>query len=165
MGAALLALGGALAGLGAAEQLKRNSRTLWELETGLGLLEQELQLGGLTLEQLMEELAPRSPGESGRLFADCGAALSRRDRPAFPVLWEKLIGEREGWPPACRETLGSLGQTLGRCDSPEQRQAIRQVRERLEALRRTAEEERRSRGRLFQTVGLTGGAFLAVLLL
>lgn len=165
LGAALLILGGGLLGIGAAEPLGRQSRALDEMCTGLSMLEQELELGGLPLCRMMEELAEQTSGTAKRLFSACGRELEQTDREGFPLLWEKLVSDcpelgREGI-----RLLIPLGNSLGRCGAEDQRKAAALVRERLEGLRRQVDSGRPARNRLCRALGLSGGAFAAVLLL
>ena len=64
-----------------------------------------------------------------------------------------------------REALGPLGEILGRYDCREQRAGLAAVRGRLEELSVLARADSRRRGRVYEALGLSGGAFLVVLLL
>ena len=61
--------------------------------------------------------------------------------------------------------LAPLGDALGRYDGERQREALAAVRRRLEELAARLEEDSRRRGRVYQALGLSGGAFLVILLL
>lgn len=165
LGAVLVAMGGAWMGLRAAEELRRRERSLEDMIGGLTLLEQELKLGGLPLGPLLRELANQTEGPAKTLFAACAKELDRADRRDFPTIWADLVRELPGLNSDARWALSRLGETLGRCDSESQRQTVASVRQRLEELCRHAEEERRRQGRVYQILGLTGGAFLVILLL
>lgn len=165
LGAVLVAAGGAWMGLRAAEELRRRERALEDMVSGLALLEQELGLGGLPLGQMFRMLSEQVRGPARNLFAACGAELFRTDRPAFPVIWSRLVQELPGLDPEARRTLSLLGETLGRCDGRSQQQAVAAVRKQLEEQRRRAGEDRRRQGRVYQILGLTGGAFLVILLM
>ena len=54
---------------------------------------------------------------------------------------------------------------LGRYEADSQRQALEHARQALEREELRAEEERRRLGRVYQALGLSGGAFLVILLL
>ena len=64
-----------------------------------------------------------------------------------------------------RSVLFLLGDTLGRYDGERQREALAAARRRLEELSARLEEDSRRRGRVYQALGLSGGAFLVILLL
>ena len=80
-------------------------------------------------------------------------------------LWRRLTGRlsqlgREG-----QAVVAPLGDTLGRYDGERQREALAAARRRLEELAAQTEEDSRRMGRVYQALGLSGGAFLVILLL
>ena len=54
---------------------------------------------------------------------------------------------------------------LGRCGADRQLEALSSARRRLEALSARLEADSRRQGRVYQALGLSGGAFLVILLL
>ena len=165
LGAALVAAGAAWLGFRAAAALSTRARALEEMAQGLALLEQELELDGPPLPQLMERLEGGTRGPAKALFRDCRRALDELERESFSQAWERLVRSREELGREGRGALLSLGETLGRCDCGEQRRAVSRVRKRLTELARRTEEERRRQGKVYQVLGLSGGAFLIILLL
>ena len=164
VGTALLASGGACIGFHAAAELSHCVRTLEELGTSLALLEQELELGGCDLKACFRTVAGRSGGEVGNFFSACAEGMDSLEKTPFPALWARLCGElpigAEG-----QRILSALGNTLGRCETDRQRQALAAVRGQLDRLAGEYRGELRRRGRVFQAVGVSAGAFLAILLL
>ena len=165
MGAVLVAAGGAYLGFQAAAALRRRVRALRQLEAGLALLERELELNAPPLFQLLERGAARSVGQSMALFEGCLQGLDRLDREEFSCLWRRLAEEQAGLPPEGRAILSALGDTLGRYEAPRQREALSAARRRLEELAVRLEADSRRQGRVYQALGLSGGAFLVILLL
>ena len=165
VGAVLVAAGCAWGGFRAADGLRGRVRALEEMGRGLALLEQELELDSPPLPQLMDRLVPRCRGPARELFQGCRGALGRLEEESFSSAWRRLVGELEGLGPEGRSCLLPLGDTLGRCGSEEQRQAVSLVGRRLAEAAARAEEDRRRMGRVYQTLGLSGGAFLVILLL
>ena len=139
MGAVLVAFGAAWLGLTTAAELGRKVRRLEQLSIGLELLERELWERGSPLPQVLEELSLRTGEPASTLFAQCSAACGRLDREPFPDAWRRLVTELEGL-------------------TPEARAALDRERER-------AEGEKLRMGRVYQALGLSGGAFLVILLL
>ena len=131
----------------------------------IALLEQELELDGPPLPQLMERLAEGSRGPARALFRDCRRALDELERESLSDAWEELVGARGELGREGQGALLPLGETLGRCGCKEQRRAAARVRIRLEELVRRTEEDRRRQGKVYQVLGLSGGAFLIILLL
>ena len=64
-----------------------------------------------------------------------------------------------------KDALVRLGQVLGSYGGEEQRQAIDAARRELGLLRERARSEWRRMGRVYQALGLSGGAFFLILLL
>lgn len=165
LGSVLAAGGAAWLGFHAAARLRRQVRTLDELIAGLELLEQELEYAPPELEVLMEGLSARARGAARRLYAGFGRALVQPDRPTAAVLWEHCVTSLEELTPEGKHCLAALGEVLGRYDSREQRACTAAVRRRLERVREETAENCRLRCRTCQTIGLSGGAFLVILLL
>ena len=165
IGAALVAGAGGWLGFGAAAGLGVRVRALEELAEGLNLMARELELDAPALEPLMDRLIPRSRGAALRLFSGCLEALEALEEEPFPLAWRRLVeGEalagREGQ--AC---LYPLGDMLGRCGWEEQCRALRAAAGALARERERARAEGLRLGRVYQVLGLSGGALLVILLI
>lgn len=165
MGAALVAAGGAALGFQAAAGLRKQVRALEEMSQGLALLERELELNAPPLSRLLERGAKRSQGPAEELFRDCLQGLDHLDREDFSSLWRRLVSGCHALGSEGQTVLFPLGDTLGRYDGERQREALAAARRRLEELSARLEEDSRRRGRVYQALGLSGGAFLVILLL
>ena len=165
MGAILLAAGCGWIGFRASAELGRRVRALQAVEQGLGLLEQELELDCPPLPQLMERLAARSQEPARGLFLECREALERLERETFSQSWRRLVSGLSILGEEGRACLFPLGDTLGRCGWEEQRRMVGCVRKELSRLLQRAREERGRQGRVYQTLGLSGGVFFVILLL
>jgi len=165
VGAALIAVGGGWLGLQAAGGLRRRVCALRQMEAGLAFLEQELELSAPPLPRLMARGAGHSQGPAEVLFRSCAQGLERLDRESFSDLWRGLVGELEDLGVEGQAVLLPLGDTLGRCDIQRQREALSAARRRLEELAGRQEADCRRQGRVYQALGLSGGAFLVILLL
>lgn len=165
LGTVLVAAGAAWLGFRAAAALRDRVRTLDEMGEGLALLEQELELDAPPLPTLMERLIPRSRGPARALFQGCRLALEHLDREDLSQAWRRLVGELRELGEEGRQALLPLGDALGRCGCGEQERAVAAVRRRLGELADRAEEDSRRQGRVYRALGLSGGAFLVILLL
>ena len=165
IGAVLVAAGGALLGFQAAAGLRRGVRTLNQLEAGLALLERELELNLPTLPRLLARGKAHSEGVARELFQGCVRGLDRLDREDFSTLWRRLVGELSGLGPEGQAILYPLGDTLGRYEARRQLEALSAARRRLEELSARLESDSRRKGKVYQALGLSGGAFLVILLL
>ena len=165
IGAALVAAGGALLGFQAAAELRRRVHALDQMEAGLALLERELELDLPPLPRLLERGAAHSDGAARELFRGCVRGLDRLDREDFSALWRRLVGELSALGPEGQAVLYPLGDTLGRYEVRRQLEALSAARRRLGELSARLETDSREKGRVYQALGLSGGAFFVILLL
>ncbi len=165
IGAVLVAAGAAWLGFQAAEELRRRSRAVSQMARGLALLERELELSAPPLPKLLERAAQRSAGPARILFEGCREGMERLDQEEFASLWSRLTAQRGELGAEGQALLVPLGDVLGRYGGQAQIQALAAVRRQLEELAARGEEERRRRGRVYQALGLSGGAFFVILLL
>ena len=165
MGVVLVAAGGAWLGFQAAAGLHSRVRALRELCAALALMEGELELNAPPLSRLLALGAGHSQGPAGALFQDCLRGLDRLDRESFSQLWRRLVEERSELGAEGQALLAPLGDALGRYDARRQQEALSAARGRLEQLCARLEADSRRQGRVYQALGLSGGAFLVILLL
>jgi len=165
LGAALLAAGCAWVGFRAAAGLTGRVRALEDMAAGLLLLEQELELDSPPLPILLERLSGRTGGPAAVLFAQCRAGLDRLGEESFSAQWRRLVLERRELGEEGRRCLLPLGDTLGRCGGGAQVRGVEAAVRRLDGAIAQAREEARQQRKLYQALGLSGGAFLVILLL
>ena len=165
VGAVLVAVCCSWLGFCAAEELHKRTQALRQMAAGLVLLERELELGGPPLEQLLTRGADRSQGPARALFRGCARGLERLDEEEFSSLWRRQLSQRKELGEEGQSLLLPLGNLLGRYDAEQQRDSIAAVRIQLEELAARSDTERRRQGRVYQVLGLSGGAFLVILLL
>jgi stage III sporulation protein AB len=165
LGAVLIAGAGAWIGFHAESRLRSRVRALGEMAVGLSLLEQELELDGPPLPQLMERLERRTAGSARKLFGGCRQGLERLEQEEFSALWHRLVADAAELGQEGQDCLYPLSHTLGHCDTREQCRTVAVVRSRLEELRGRAEVECRRQGKVYRVLGLSGGVFLVILLI
>ena len=163
-GAILTAAGCAWIGIKKAEELKEKTRALREMNDGLALLAQELELNEPPMDRLMERLVAKSRGSAQRLFLRVLWEMEHQAEKSFAELWEHAVDDhrelgREGQ--SCLEALKSV---LGQCGIPPQLRALDYVRRDLEKLAQQAADVEREQGKVFRVLGISGGAFLVTLL-
>ena len=164
-GAVLVAAGAAWLGFQAAAGLRSRTRAIRDMAGGLAVLERELELNAPPLSRGVGPGAAPTPRVAGARF---NASPQRRD-----TLPHESVAERGRRLPGRLSQLGRegqavvapLGDTLGRYDGERQREALAAARRRLEELAAQTEEDSRRMGRVYQALGLSGGAFLVILLL
>ena len=165
LGAALLVAGCGGLGFSAAGGLARRVRVLRALVGALEGLERELSFRLPPTPELLERAA-ESPPPVGELFARCRAKLDGLGERPLSQLWREAVAETplELEEPE-RRALEELGDVLGRYDGEGQRAALARTRAELSRALGLAREKQEKQGRMYQVLGLTAGAFLAILLL
>ena len=165
LGACFLAAGCGWLGIRAAEGLRRRCRSLRQMAQALALVEREMELSSPPLQQLLEGVARRSAGPAKGLMAACAEGLDHLDQETFSGLWRRQVRGLEELGKEGQAVLEPLGDVLGRYDNRAQKEETAAARQNLERLACRLEEERRRQGRVYQVLGLSAGAFLAILLL
>ena len=158
VGAVLVAAGSGWLGLSAAAGLTKRLRAVQSMIVGLELMERELWERGAALPELMAALARRCTQPAAGFFQRCAEGCDRLDQVPFGESWRQAVDELELLSLDSRAALLPLGEVLGRYEADSQRQALEREEQR-------AQEERRRLGRVYQALGLSGGAFLVILLL
>lgn len=165
VGAVLVAAGSGWLGLRAASGLTSRLRAVQAMIAGLELLERELWEHGTALPELLSDLAGRCARPAAGFFRQCADGCARLDRVPFGESWRQAVNGLELLSPEGRAALLPLGEVLGRYEADSQRKALEHARQALEREELRAQEERRRLGRVYQVLGLSGGAFLVILLL
>lgn len=166
LGAALVTGAGLWLGLGSVRELDRQVESLAALLAALGMLESELAFRLASTPELLAVLAERAPHPASDFFALCARGMDGLGERPFGEIWNGALEEsplslerEEG------ELMEALGGVLGRYGGGEQRQAVAETRRQLTLRLEEARERRRREGRTRCVLGLTGGAFLAILLI
>ena len=165
LGAVCLAAGPVWLGMSAAAELAHRERALGALCAGLELMERELSFRLTPMPELLERLSRQADPPADGLFAGCREGLSSLGERSLAELWK--AGVRQ--PALLLEAeelalLDGLGQVLGSYDGEGQLAALAQTCAALERALAEARSERKRMGRVYQTLGLAAGAFLAILL-
>jgi stage III sporulation protein AB len=165
LGAALVAGAAVWIGFRAERSLRQHSAALRELDVGLELLRQEMELNAPPLPGLMEQLGKRTEGAARTLFSRCRDGLNVLEQESFPALWRRVVDSLENLGEDGKSCLFPLGQILGRCEGAEQCRAVACAQKRLKELAARAETETRRQGTVYRALGLSGGLFLVILLI
>ena len=162
IGAALLTAAGLLAGLSAADGMRRRADRRSELVRMLAWMEFELSRFSTPMPALFERLAEQLTGEAAALCRRVCEGLRSLGSRTLADIWGAAL---EQLPPAERQILLPLGQVLGRYGTREQLMALSACRNAMERARDEAQTALRERGRMTVGVSAAGAAALAVLLL
>lgn len=158
---------GAMGWLGWSEgaALRKRTALLRELVGALERMERELTFRLTPLPDLLSNLARETAKPLSDFFAAC-ARHARSPECLFGAAWEREAAGLYPWlDERTMEVLRRLGRGLGRCDAEGEgrllKAAATDLRDRLAVL----EGESRRLERLYRTLGLTGGAFLILVLI
>lgn len=142
-------------------------RVLSALLATLETMKSEICDRMIPLPELVEKLSEEAPLPVDLFFCKLRQAMAEIGVRSFYFLWKATIlasPELELREPE-REALIALGQSLGRYDADEQRDAFAYTQRRLEGCLRHAEEERAKQGKVHAALGITVGVFVVIILL
>lgn len=166
VGAALLVAGPAMAGFLAAQRLARRPRVLRELMRALEQMEREITFRLTPLPQLFTALSQLYKDPVGELFAQCVEGLNALGALPVAEIWRDALRTADlDLDERSLRALQELGDVLGQYDEQGLHTALKRAGAELEAAAELAELERERKGRMDQVLGLTAGAFLAILLI
>ena len=166
-GAACILCGAAGCGICFAGRYRQRILELEQLKQMVFLLKGQILYASAPLPEALETVGKRMDGALGTLFLETAASLESQPGEAFPVIWRKAVSVMKGktaLSKSDRQTLETLGEHLGFLDRETQERTLllylEQVDTELEVLR----EHRQERCRLYTSLGVMGGLFLAVIL-
>jgi len=142
----------------------RRVDTLHALITALETMKSEICDRMTPLPELIDDLAAETSSYAGRFFQYLKEGMGELGIRQFSFLWKDAL-DRALYPEldeAERKALSDLGRSLGRYDIEEQRQAISYTQKRLEAYVKSAEEAKRTQGKMHAVLGLTSGLFMVL---
>lgn len=165
--AGLIVLGCSFFGFGASFAVKRQMRTLRDLQTALFTMKNELLYSMAELPDLLNSISQKVKGAVGSWLSDSGKTLlSEPTADVTDVLMERLE-QNEGmrYTDTTRSILYTLCLSLGKLDAEGQIRAIDKALEELSAQRKYMEENRDLRVKSYRILGICAGLALAVILL
>lgn len=166
-GAALVVLGSALFGFGAARQIKRTVSQLEMLDTAMHLMECELSFVSPPLPRLMRTVSKDTQGPVSALFANYAKLLSDPSTKDTEEAMRKALEmtKRLSLPAGTVFSLLEFSQTLGRYDLPGQLSALSSARCRLSGQLERLRSEQKDRCKTYQTLSICAGLAVVILIL
>lgn len=165
-GALLLVGAGTLLGLMHARRLADRPAQIRRLVRILNQLETEIAFGYTPLPEALGRIGRQAAEPLSSLFREAEERL-RRDELAVFEAWQTAV-ERSWGNSAMKnsekEILLQLGNTLGATDRDDQTRHLRLAARQLESLEPEAAEEQRKYEKMWKSLGLLGGALIAVIL-
>lgn len=167
LGAVLVIAAGAGLGADAAGSFRRRLKLLEKLKLMVTHLKGEILYANAPLPEAFERTGRRSPGPAGTLFTEVAAELKRETGERFEVIWRRkaeefvkksVLSKKE------REQLLQFGEHLGYLDREMQEKTLLFYMEDLEEAIAALRQQEPEKCRLFMSLGVLSGLFLAVIL-
>ena len=165
VGVGLVGLGTVWGAVEGVMWLRQRVKNASDLEHGISLLRQELELAPVSIEQLMIQMENVCEGEAKRLFLGFRKRLCNLEYKSVPVLWQEAVEELEDIPSEIHTILVLVGTVLGRYDIHEQVETMRIVEQRLGQVREQMWGKLRQQEKIFWALSTSAGGFLIILLI
>lgn len=165
--AGLIVLGSSIFGFGASSAVKRQMKTLRDLQTALFSMKNEMLYSMAELPDLLLLLSQKVRGAVGSWLLSSGRKLQNEPTASVTdVMMECLeCNDAMTYSNATRSILYTLCLSLGKLDADGQIRAIDKALEELTAQRKYMEENRDLRVKSYRILGICAGLALAVVLL
>ena len=164
-GVILIVVGCGSVGFQIAANYKREEKTLQQLLRILEHMECELQYRLTPLPELCRQVGKMFKQMPGRVFTDLAAEMESQISPDVSCCMAAVLHKSRDIPPITKGVLTDLGTSIGKYDLNGQLKGLNSAsaacKRNLEALG----NDRDSRLRSYQTLGLCAGAALAILLI
>lgn len=148
-----------------AANYRKEEHCLAELVRLLDRMECELEYRMTPLPQICANAAQEATGCLQKVFAVLSQELENQIAPDAAACMQAALSTVKDIPPEVRKALISLGNTLGRFDLQGQMRELSAVKHQCAAQLENMQENKDTRLRSYQTLGLCVGAGLAILFL
>lgn len=166
-GAACILSGAAGTGIWFAGRYRQRIQELEQLKQMIFLLKGQILYASAPLPEALETVGKRVDGILGSLFQETAASLRSQPGEPFSVVWKRAVSGIDGKTALSRsdrQTLESMGEHLGFLDRETQERTLLLYLEQVDAELHVLREHRQERCRLYASLGVMGGLFLAVIL-
>lgn len=151
-----------------AEELKERVKRLEELKCMMLLLQGELRFHHAALSEAFENVSDRVREPLCTFLRETAERLEKHDGENFEMIWDnasKNLLLQPGFKKEDGSLLELLRGSLGYLDLELQTETLNQTIFRTEEAISVAKEEQKQKGRLYQTMGVTAGAVLTLLVI
>lgn len=151
-----------------AEELKERVKQLQELKRMIMFLQGELRFHRAELSEAFENISERMGEPFKRFLQETAKKLEQREAGGFEGIWRenlKILLHTEGFVKEDTQLLELLGSSLGYLDLTMQTENLNLVLIRTEEAIEYAKKQQESKGKLYQTMGVTVGALLTLLII
>ena len=166
LGAACILWGAAGCGIWFAGHYRKRIAELEQLKQMVFLLKGQILYASAPLPEALETVGKRSGGALGSLFLETAASLAEKPGEPFNSIWKEAVLRMNdtALSKTDRQTLAALGEHLGFLDRETQERTLLLYLEQVDAELGVLREHRQERCRLYTSLGIMGGLFLAVIL-
>lgn len=167
-GALLAAVSAARMGIALGSELRRRVLLLQDFYKGILMVHQEMDYMKTPLEEALQRAGTVLGDPLSSFFRETGVRLEKLPGTPFFSVWEEM----EDWylsecelKEEDRALIMQWGMQLGNLEPGGNGGVLKVYRDRLEKAIAEAEEEHRSKARLYERLGVLGGIFLVILFL
>ena len=167
-GAALILWGAAGTGIWFAGRYRQRIAELEQIKQMVFLLKGQILYANAPLAEALETVGRRVDGALGKLFCDTAKCIDAKAGEPFSVIWKNQVSGMEGKTALSRQDrllLASLGEHLGFLDRETQERTLLLYLEQVDTELQNLREHRQERCRLYTSLGVMAGLFLAVILI
>lgn len=146
---------------------RQRIKTLEQLRQMIFLLKGQIIYANATLEEAFQAVGERTKGELAELFLRAAKQMEGRPGNSFARIWQDAvegIGADLPLDGTDRQSLAALGEHLGFLDREMQERNLLLYLEQLDMTMEELRSHREERCRLYSSLGIMGGMFLAILL-
>lgn len=151
-----------------AEELRERVKRLQELKRMMLLLQGELRFHRAELSEAFENVSERMEAPWEDFLKEVSGRLKQRETGGFEHVWiecAKVLLRSEGFIKEDFQLLELLGSGLGYLDLTMQTETLNLTMIRTDEAIEQAKKQQDSKGKLYQTMGVTVGALLTLLII
>ncbi len=165
LGSILVIVGCGGVGFRIAANHRLEEKSLRQLVGILDYMECELQYRLTTLPELCRQATNEFNGIPGKILLDLTSEMESQVAPDITCCMQAVLGRNKDIPPITRKNLELLGMSIGRYDLNGQLKGLESVRFECRRNIELLSNNKDTRLRSYQTLGLCAGAALAILLI
>jgi len=167
LGCVLTISGASGCGFWMSGQYRLRLKMLEQLRQMIFLLKGQILYANATLEEAFSAVGERTEGELAGLFVRTAKQIGERPGDPFYHIWQEAVGQLGKDVPLRaedRQSLAAMGEHLGFLDREMQERNLLLYLEQLDLTIGELRGHRQERCRLYTSLGIMGGMFLAILL-
>lgn len=142
-------------------------RLLEQLKQMIFLLKAQVLYANASLEEAFESIGKRSTGELAFLWLQVAEGIKHQQGEPFFTIWKTQINQLKkdsALLPSDKQQLEEFGKNLGYLDLEMQERNILLYLEQLELTIKDLRQHKQEKKRLYTSLGILGGLFLAIIL-